>query len=78
MQEDAYMYITLCFQDNNHSALTKAAPMLPFIQSQEVGSEFVGYLLKKSEGMIKKIWQKRKCSIKDGVMSISHSDVRSM
>ena len=48
---------------------------MPFVNSKEVGSEFVGYLLKKSEGKIKKIWQKRKCSIKDGIMSISHSDV---
>jgi len=31
--------------------------------------------LKKSEGMLKKMWQKRKCSIKDGIMGISHSDV---
>jgi len=29
--------------------LSKVAPMLPLIQSKEVGSEFVGYLLKKSE-----------------------------
>lgn len=33
-----------------------------------------GYLLKKSEGRIKKVWQKRKCTIKDGLMFISHSD----
>ncbi|XP_045181837.2 arf-GAP with SH3 domain, ANK repeat and PH domain-containing protein 2-like isoform X2 [Mercenaria mercenaria] len=38
------------------------------------GSVKEGYLLKKSEGMLKKIWQKRKCRIKDGIMSISHSD----
>ena len=55
--------------------LSKVAPMLPLIQSKEVGSEFVGYLLKKSEGKIRKFWQRRKCSIKDGVMYISHSDV---
>ena len=39
------------------------------------GSEKEGYLLKKSEGMLKKIWQKRKCRIKDGILSVSHSDV---
>ncbi|XP_060068133.1 arfGAP with SH3 domain, ANK repeat and PH domain-containing protein-like [Ylistrum balloti] len=33
-----------------------------------------GYLLKKSEGRIKKVWQKRKCIITDGLMFISHSD----
>ena len=39
------------------------------------GSEKEGYLLKKSEGMLKKVWQKRKCRIKDGILSVSHSDV---
>ncbi|XP_052272308.1 arf-GAP with SH3 domain, ANK repeat and PH domain-containing protein 2-like isoform X2 [Dreissena polymorpha] len=38
------------------------------------GSIKEGYLLKKSEGMLKKMWQKRKCKIKDGIMLISHSD----
>ena len=41
------------------------------------GSVKEGYLLKKSEGMLKKMWQKRKCAIKDGIMLISHSDVSS-
>ncbi|XP_033727336.1 arf-GAP with SH3 domain, ANK repeat and PH domain-containing protein 2-like isoform X2 [Pecten maximus] len=38
------------------------------------GCERDGYLLKKSEGRIKKVWQKRKCIITDGLMFISHSD----
>ncbi|KAL3887945.1 hypothetical protein ACJMK2_000330 [Sinanodonta woodiana] len=38
------------------------------------GSMMEGYLLKKSEGKFKKIWQKRKCCINDGIMLISHSD----
>ena len=25
--------------------------------------------------MLKKVWQKRKCRIKDGILSVSHSDV---
>lgn len=38
------------------------------------GCEKTGYLLKKSEGRMRKVWQKRRCIIKDGTMSISHQD----
>ncbi|XP_064596881.1 arf-GAP with SH3 domain, ANK repeat and PH domain-containing protein 2-like isoform X3 [Liolophura sinensis] len=38
------------------------------------GCEKQGYLLKKSEGRMRKVWQRRRCSIKAGFMSISHSD----
>ena len=62
-------------ESQNNMFFKQVSPRMPFVNSKEVGSEFVGYLLKKSEGKIKKIWQKRKCSIKDGIMSISHSDV---
>ena len=40
------------------------------------GSQKTGYLLKKSEGKVRKVWQKRKCTIHDGIMLVSHSDVR--
>ena len=62
-------------ESQNNMFFKQVSPRMPFVNSKEVGSEFVGYLLKKSEGKIKKIWQKRKCSIKDGIMSSSHSDV---
>lgn len=39
------------------------------------GFEKEGNLLKKSEGRMKRIWQKRKCRIVNGIMSIGHSDV---
>lgn len=41
------------------------------------GTERVGHLLKRSErGVIgRKVWQKRRCVVKDGTISIYHSDV---
>ncbi|CAG5119216.1 unnamed protein product, partial [Candidula unifasciata] len=38
------------------------------------GSEKTGNLLKKSEGRMRRVWQRRKCSIRDGCMYISHHD----
>ena len=38
------------------------------------GCEMSGYLLKKSEG-VRKVWQRRRCVIRDGQLSISHADV---
>lgn len=40
------------------------------------GSQKTGYLLKKSDGKVRKVWQRRKCIIHDGIMLVSHSDVR--
>ena len=39
------------------------------------GFEKQGFLLKKSEGKMRKVWQKRRCTIKDGILSIGHSDL---
>uniref|UniRef100_A0A8C2CUP0 ArfGAP with SH3 domain, ankyrin repeat and PH domain 1a n=1 Tax=Cyprinus carpio TaxID=7962 RepID=A0A8C2CUP0_CYPCA len=36
------------------------------------GSEKKGYLFKKSDG-IRKVWQRRKCSVKNGILTISHA-----
>ncbi|XP_005113389.2 arf-GAP with SH3 domain, ANK repeat and PH domain-containing protein 1, partial [Aplysia californica] len=38
------------------------------------GCEKTGYLLKKSEGRMRRVWQKRRCIIRDGTMYISHHD----
>ncbi|XP_034329441.2 arf-GAP with SH3 domain, ANK repeat and PH domain-containing protein 2 isoform X4 [Magallana gigas] len=38
------------------------------------GSQKTGYLLKKSDGKVRKVWQRRKCIIHDGIMLVSHSD----
>ncbi|KAK3088884.1 hypothetical protein FSP39_024982 [Pinctada imbricata] len=38
------------------------------------GCQKEGYLLKKSEGKVRKVWQKRKCIINEGIMLVSHSD----
>uniref|UniRef100_A0A7N8YJH3 ArfGAP with SH3 domain, ankyrin repeat and PH domain 1a n=1 Tax=Mastacembelus armatus TaxID=205130 RepID=A0A7N8YJH3_9TELE len=43
--------------------------------NKEFGSEKKGYLLKKSDGL-RKVWQRRKCSVKSGVLTISHATVR--
>ncbi|KAM5211290.1 arf-GAP with SH3 domain, ANK repeat and PH domain-containing protein 1 isoform 9-T11 [Hipposideros larvatus] len=40
--------------------------------NKEHGSEKTGYLLKKSDG-IRKVWQRRKCAVKNGMLTISHA-----
>ncbi|XP_073705499.1 arf-GAP with SH3 domain, ANK repeat and PH domain-containing protein 1a [Garra rufa] len=40
--------------------------------NKEFGSEKKGYLFKKSDG-IRKVWQRRKCSVKNGNLTISHA-----
>ncbi|KAM9316051.1 arf-GAP with SH3 domain, ANK repeat and PH domain-containing protein 2 [Gastrophryne carolinensis] len=39
--------------------------------NKEHGTERSGYLYKKSDG-IRKVWQKRKCSVKNGFLTIAH------
>uniref|UniRef100_A0A8C9Q0E0 ArfGAP with SH3 domain, ankyrin repeat and PH domain 1 n=1 Tax=Spermophilus dauricus TaxID=99837 RepID=A0A8C9Q0E0_SPEDA len=42
--------------------------------NKEYGSEKKGYLLKKSDGIrIRKVWQRRKCTVKNGILTISHA-----
>ncbi|XP_066579541.1 arf-GAP with SH3 domain, ANK repeat and PH domain-containing protein 1 isoform X3 [Amia ocellicauda] len=42
--------------------------------NKEFGSEKKGYLLKKSDGyVLRKVWQRRKCSVKNGILTISHA-----
>ncbi|XP_076698188.1 arf-GAP with SH3 domain, ANK repeat and PH domain-containing protein 1-like isoform X1 [Callospermophilus lateralis] len=40
--------------------------------NKEYGSEKKGYQLKKSDG-IRKVWQRRKCTVKNGILTISHA-----
>ncbi|XP_039609914.1 arf-GAP with SH3 domain, ANK repeat and PH domain-containing protein 1-like isoform X5 [Polypterus senegalus] len=40
--------------------------------NKEFGSEKRGYLLKKSDGL-RKVWQRRKCCVKNGILTISHA-----
>ncbi|XP_072567378.1 arf-GAP with SH3 domain, ANK repeat and PH domain-containing protein 1-like isoform X2 [Paramormyrops kingsleyae] len=40
--------------------------------NKEFGSEKKGFLLKKSDGL-RKVWQRRKCSVKGGILTISHA-----
>ncbi|XP_072567582.1 arf-GAP with SH3 domain, ANK repeat and PH domain-containing protein 1 isoform X2 [Paramormyrops kingsleyae] len=40
--------------------------------NKEFGSEKKGYLMKKSDGL-RKVWQRRRCSVKGGILTISHA-----
>ncbi|XP_062987209.1 arf-GAP with SH3 domain, ANK repeat and PH domain-containing protein 1 isoform X1 [Elgaria multicarinata webbii] len=40
--------------------------------NKEYGSEKKGYLSKKSDGL-RKVWQRRKCTVKNGILTISHA-----
>ncbi|XP_062836096.1 arf-GAP with SH3 domain, ANK repeat and PH domain-containing protein 1 isoform X3 [Anolis carolinensis] len=40
--------------------------------NKEYGSEKKGYILKKSDGL-RKVWQRRKCAVKNGILTISHA-----
>ncbi|XP_048451719.1 arf-GAP with SH3 domain, ANK repeat and PH domain-containing protein 1-like isoform X2 [Rhincodon typus] len=40
--------------------------------NKEYGSEKKGYLMKKSDGL-RKVWQRRKCTVKNGYLTISHA-----
>ncbi|XP_078069293.1 arf-GAP with SH3 domain, ANK repeat and PH domain-containing protein 2a isoform X2 [Mustelus asterias] len=42
--------------------------------NKEHGTEKCGFLYKKSDG-IRKVWQKRKCTVKNGYLTISHGTV---
>ncbi|MBN3297700.1 ASAP3 protein, partial [Amia calva] len=42
--------------------------------NKQYGTEKSGFLLKKSDG-IRKVWQKRKCGVKYGCLTISHSTI---
>ncbi|XP_060061492.1 arf-GAP with SH3 domain, ANK repeat and PH domain-containing protein 3 isoform X5 [Erinaceus europaeus] len=42
--------------------------------NKQFGTEKVGFLYKKSDG-IRRVWQKRKCGIKYGCLTISHSTI---
>ncbi|XP_023384910.1 arf-GAP with SH3 domain, ANK repeat and PH domain-containing protein 3 isoform X4 [Pteropus vampyrus] len=43
--------------------------------NKQFGTEKVGFLYKKSDG-IRRVWQKRKCGVKYGCLTISHSMIR--
>ena len=43
--------------------------------NKQHGSSRTGFLLKKSEGKVRKVWQKRLCEVRsDGFLSICHAD----
>lgn len=62
----------------NESTKTKKSTGYSLHQLQgdtEFGSQKAGFLLKKSEGkMGVKVWQKRRCEVRDGFLNIWHAD----
>lgn len=42
--------------------------------NKHFGYTKIGHLYKKSDGKMRKVWQKRRCEIRDGYLYISHSD----
>ena len=43
--------------------------------NKQLGCTRSGFLLKKSEGKVRKVWQKRRCDVRgDGFLSIYHAD----
>ncbi|XP_013401503.1 arf-GAP with SH3 domain, ANK repeat and PH domain-containing protein 2-like, partial [Lingula anatina] len=51
---------------------THALPQI--LGNKTLGTEKKGHLLKKSEGRMRKVWQRRRVAIQSGIMSVSHSD----
>ena len=43
-----------------------------FQGNKALGTEKSGYLMKRSEGL-RKAWQKRRCFVTDGILTISHN-----
>uniref|UniRef100_A0AAR2LJ05 ArfGAP with SH3 domain, ankyrin repeat and PH domain 1b n=1 Tax=Pygocentrus nattereri TaxID=42514 RepID=A0AAR2LJ05_PYGNA len=64
-----------CFQNANElgCAVWVCTCVMHQLQgNKEFGSEKKGYLMKKSDGL-RKVWQRRKCSVKAGILTISHA-----
>ncbi|XP_039255228.1 arf-GAP with SH3 domain, ANK repeat and PH domain-containing protein 2-like isoform X2 [Styela clava] len=60
--------------DSNSSKSSASVYNLHQLQGlKEFGNEKVGYLMKRSEGL-RKAWQKRKCTVSDGYLTISHNN----
>uniref|UniRef100_A0A8C9ZGM0 ArfGAP with SH3 domain, ankyrin repeat and PH domain 2b n=1 Tax=Sander lucioperca TaxID=283035 RepID=A0A8C9ZGM0_SANLU len=67
-------YFIFCHSENPLDAQNKqsAGYSLHQLQGNKAhGTERSGFLYKKSEGL-RKVWQKRKCSVKNGFLTISH------
>uniref|UniRef100_A0A8C1QSL4 ArfGAP with SH3 domain, ankyrin repeat and PH domain 1a n=1 Tax=Cyprinus carpio TaxID=7962 RepID=A0A8C1QSL4_CYPCA len=71
---DLYNVNSACFCDDVQDSQSKQSgySMHQLQGNKEFGSEKKGYLFKKSDG-IRKVWQRRKCSVKNGILTISHA-----
>ncbi|CAG0897517.1 unnamed protein product [Cyprideis torosa] len=57
-----------------HSSNLPGYQLHPISGRKEEGTQKSGFLLKKSDGKMRRVWQKRRCQIQDGFLCISHSD----
>jgi hypothetical protein len=65
----------LKFQYSNNSGSGCTGYSLHQLQGdKQHGLSRVGHLLKKSEGKVRKVWQKRRCQVQDGYLDICHGD----
>uniref|UniRef100_A0A8C2CNY4 ArfGAP with SH3 domain, ankyrin repeat and PH domain 1a n=1 Tax=Cyprinus carpio TaxID=7962 RepID=A0A8C2CNY4_CYPCA len=73
-KEVDYGCFVFCFFDDVQDSQSKQSGYsMHQLQGNKVfGSEKKGYLFKKSDG-IRKVWQRRKCSVKNGILTISHA-----
>uniref|UniRef100_A0A8C2AM24 ArfGAP with SH3 domain, ankyrin repeat and PH domain 1a n=1 Tax=Cyprinus carpio TaxID=7962 RepID=A0A8C2AM24_CYPCA len=74
LQLDQKEVDSACFCDDVQDSQSKQSgySMHQLQGNKEFGSEKKGYLFKKSDG-IRKVWQRRKCSVKNGILTISHA-----
>ncbi|CAH8657425.1 unnamed protein product [Dicrocoelium dendriticum] len=59
-------------KDSSQSGVTYAAP--PAQTNRSYGTRKSGFLLKKSDGKVKRVWQRRKVRIGDGELCLYHAD----
>uniref|UniRef100_A0A4W5MJ59 ArfGAP with SH3 domain, ankyrin repeat and PH domain 2 n=1 Tax=Hucho hucho TaxID=62062 RepID=A0A4W5MJ59_9TELE len=67
-------FLTMLYKHfpNNDSQAKQTGYSLHQLQGNKAyGTEYCGILCKRSEGL-RKVWQKRKCSVKNGFLTISH------
>uniref|UniRef100_A0A663MUF0 ArfGAP with SH3 domain, ankyrin repeat and PH domain 2 n=1 Tax=Athene cunicularia TaxID=194338 RepID=A0A663MUF0_ATHCN len=65
------LFLPLIFRDDSQIRQSTAYSLHQPQGNKEHGTERNGSLYKKSDG-IRKVWQKRKCSVKNGFLTISH------
>uniref|UniRef100_A0A8C7KZ79 ArfGAP with SH3 domain, ankyrin repeat and PH domain 1 n=2 Tax=Oncorhynchus kisutch TaxID=8019 RepID=A0A8C7KZ79_ONCKI len=62
----------VCSKINDSQSKQGGYSMHQLQGNKEFGCEKKGYLMKKSDGL-RKVWQRRKCSVKGGMLTIAHA-----